>query len=146
MGLKFKPIVLLLAAFALTTTVIAIDYLRGTTEWNIAEINGVTVESFEKSFGYVMGDLNYQDYWIFKSYDANANAGTVQGMQGNRNLAFWSGIWREEECNTIYCEMTSGGDDSWYLTFVNPKYFIAYKKQDGYYPLYRLGKAIGEPY
>jgi len=42
--------------------------------------------------------------------------------------------------------MTSGGFDSWYLTFVNPKYFMAYKKQNGYYPLYRLGKMEGEAY
>lgn len=142
MGLIFGLIGLLLAAVAMTAPVNAIDYLRGTTEWNIAEINGVTVEPFDKSVGY----WSYSDYWIFSSYDTNANTGTVQGTIENRNAVLWSGIWREEECNTIYCEMTSGGDDSWYLTFINPKYFVAYKKQDGYYPLYRLGKAVGEPY
>jgi hypothetical protein len=145
MGLIFKIAGLMLAATALTTTVLAIDYLRGTTEWSIAEINGVTVESFEKSIGGPFVSFDWVNTWVFKSYDENANAGTVDG-HGSLESRPWSGTWVEVECNTIYCEKTEGGYDSWNITFVNPKYFIAYKKQDAYYPLYRLGKAVDEPY
>jgi hypothetical protein len=146
MGLKFKMAVLMLAAFALTTTTLAIDYLRGTTEWSIAEIKGVTVESFERSTGGPFVSFDWVNSWVFKSNDANANAGIVSGGHGSLESLPWSGTWVEVECNTIYCEKTEGGADSWYITFVNPKYFIAYKKEDAYYPLYRLGKAIDEPY
>lgn len=147
MASKFRLAGLLLAAIALTTTGLSIEYLRGTTEWNIAEINGITIGSFDVPFGpgpFISFDDYY--YWIFKSYDQNANAGTVKGVPINKAYIMWSGTWKEIECNTIYCEMTYRGDDSWYMTFINPKYFVAYKKQDDYYPLYRLGKAVGEPY
>ena len=128
MGFKFKLTCLLLIAMGLATTVLAIDCLNGITYWDVAEINGITIGEF------------HPIPWRFQSDNANANSGTVEAQN------VWSGTWKEVGCNTIYCEMTSGGFDSWYLTFVNPKYFMAYKKQNGYYPLYRLGKMEGEAY
>jgi hypothetical protein len=41
MGLKFKLTGLLLVAMALTTTVVAIDQLKGITLWDVAEITSV---------------------------------------------------------------------------------------------------------
>ena len=145
MGLKFRIVGLMLAACALTTTVLAIDYLRGTTKWSIAEIKGVTVESFERSTGGPFVSFDWVNTWEFKSNDENANAGTITGSRSLENPQ-WYGTWVEVECNTIYCEKTEGGYDSWYITFVNPKYFVAYNKHGEYYPLYRLGKAVDEPY
>ncbi|MCJ7443671.1 MAG: hypothetical protein MUO26_03930 [Methanotrichaceae archaeon] len=127
MELEFKLFGLLLAASALITTVIAIDYIKGTTYWDVAEIKGITVGEF------------HPIPWRFESHDEDANAGTVEAQDA------WVGTWKEVGCKTIYCEIT-GGYDSWYITFINPKYFIAYKKQDVNYPLYRLGKMRGEPY
>jgi hypothetical protein len=127
MRLKLLLSALLLAAVALTTTVVGIDYLKGTTYWDVAEIKGITVGEF------------HSIPWRFESYDASAKAGTVEAQNA------WTGTWKEVDCKTIYCEI-SGGYDSWYLTFINPKYFMAYKNMDGTYPLYRLGKMRGEPY
>jgi hypothetical protein len=127
MRLKFLLASLILIASALTTTVLAIDYLKEISYWDVAEINGVTVGEFSPL------------PWRFQSYDANANAGTVEVQDA------WVGTWKEVGCKTIHCEI-SGGYDSWDLTFINPRYFIAYKTQGGHYPLYRLGKMRGEPY
>ncbi|OPY51090.1 MAG: hypothetical protein A4E49_02374 [Methanosaeta sp. PtaU1.Bin112] len=128
MGKKFSLICLLLLVSALSTSADAIEYLRGTTFWDVAEIKGITAEEFHPL------------PWVFRSSDANANEGTVEVQNS------WFGAWKEVGCNTIYCQITSGGKDSWYLAFVNPKYFIAYKEQGGHYYLYRLGKMKGEPY
>lgn len=127
MRLKFLFASLILIASALTTTVLAIDYLKEISYWDVAEINGVTVGEFSPL------------PWRFQSYDTNANAGTVEVQDA------WVGTWKEVGCKTIHCEI-SGGYDSWDLTFINPRYFIAYKTQGGHYPLYRFGKMRGEPY
>jgi len=116
---------LLLVAVALTTTVVAIDALKGITYWDVAEIT-------RPSGDYEIGDFHPVP-WRFESNDANANAGTVEAQ----NL--WVGTWNAVGPNTIHCKMTSGYDE-WYLTFVNPRYFIAYKN-DEY--LYRLGHLRG---
>ena len=110
----------------LATTVLAIDCLNGITYWDVAEINGITVGEF------------HPIPWVFKPYNPdNAIAGTVEAPGA------WAGTWKEVGCDTLYCEITSGGYDKWYLTFINPKYFIAYKDQYGY-SLYRLGIVKGE--
>ncbi|NPV63183.1 MAG: hypothetical protein HPY61_11255 [Methanotrichaceae archaeon] len=127
MALKFGFAGLLLLTMLLATTGEAIEYLKGTTYWDVAEVQGITVGDF------------HPISWRFESYDADAKAGTVEAQGA------WSGTWKEVGCKTIYCEIT-GGYDSWYLTFVNPRYFFAYKERDGSYPLYRLGKMKGEPY
>jgi hypothetical protein len=53
----------------LITIDFAIDYLRGTTEWSIAEIRGVTVEPFEKSISGPFVSFSWVNSWVFKSYD-----------------------------------------------------------------------------
>jgi len=125
MGLKFKLAGLLLVAMALTTTAVAIDQLKGITLWDVAEIT-------RYSGDYQIGDFHPVP-WRFESTDANAKTGSVEAQ------GIWAGTWKEVGPNTIYCKITSGNDD-WYLTFVNPKYFIAYKF-DEY--LYRFGHLRG---
>jgi hypothetical protein len=128
MRLKSKLQCFILLALVLTSTTNAIEYLRGTTTWDVAEIKGISVGEF------------HPYPWVFISTDPNANSGSVSVQDK------WSGTWREVGCNTIYCEMTQGGRDSWYLSFVNSKYFVAYREERGHYYLYRLGKMHGEPY
>lgn len=125
MGWELKLIALLMIAAAFTTTVAAIDQLKGITYWDVAEITN-------PSGHHEIGDY-HQVPWRFESFDANANAGTVEAT----NL--WVGTWNAVGPCTIYCKMTSGYDE-WYLTFINPKYFIAYKN-DVY--LYRFGHLRG---
>ena len=139
MGLKLKLTGLLLMAMALTTTVFAIDILKGVTYWDVAGINGVDV-----------GDFNPTP-WRFESDDTNANAGTVEAA------GFWSGRWGVHPNSktigqniggpVIACKMTSGGNEEWYMTFINNQWFVAWiPNGDGTYDLYRLGKARGSGY
>ena len=128
MGLKFKLAGLLLVAMALTTTVVAIDQLKGITLWDVAEIT------------FPLGDYRVPQIgdfhpvpWRFESTDANAKTGSVEAQ------GIWVGTWNEVGPNTIYCKMTSG-QDAWYLTFVNKKFFIAYEND---YSLYRFGHLRG---
>ena len=127
MGLKFKLAGLLLVAMALTTTVVAIDQLKGITLWDVAEIT-------TPDGRYEIGDFHPVP-WRFESTDANAKTGSVEAQ------GIWAGTWKEVGPNTIYCKMTSGNDD-WYLTFVNKKFFIAYLTLGDEY-LYRFGHLRG---
>jgi hypothetical protein len=139
MGLKLKLTGLLLVAMALTTTVFAIDILKGVTYWDVAGINGIDVGEFNPT------------PWRFESADTNANAGTVEAT------GFWSGRWGVYPDSkkigqniggpVIGCEMTSGGNDWWYMTFINNQWFVAWtSNEDGTYDLYRLGKARSSGY
>jgi len=127
MRLKYRLTGLLLVVMALTATVVAIDELKGTTYWDVAGINGVEVGEFHPT------------PWRFESTDVNAKAGTVEAQ------GLWSGIWKETEPKTIDCEMTSGGDDWWSITFINKQWFVAWYRLDNTFVLYRLGKAKGIP-
>jgi len=129
MGLKFKLTGLLLVAMALTTTVVAIDQLKGITFWDVAEITSPT-----GNFHYEIGDFHPVP-WRFESTDANAKTGSVDAQ------GIWVGTWNEVGPNTIYCKMTSGNED-WYLTFVNKNFFIAYLTLGDEY-LYRFGHLRG---
>jgi opacity protein-like surface antigen len=131
MGLKFKLAGLLMIAMALTTTVIAIDLLKGVTLWDVAEMR----------YDDPIWDRHYkiEDYhpvpWRFESTDANAQTGVVEAQ------GLWVGTWKEVGPCTIFCQMTSQ-DDAWYLTFVNSKYFVAYMRYNEDY-LYRFGHLRG---
>jgi len=124
MGLKLKVTGVLMMAMALTTTVVAIDQLNGITYWDVAAMTG-----HDK---WQIGDYHPVP-WRFESNDADAHSGIMEAQ------GFWVGTWNEVGPCTIYCEMTSANDE-WYLTFVNPEYFIAYKDDNS---LYRFGHIKG---
>ncbi len=136
---KLKLVSLLMVAVMLTTTVYAIDILKGITYWDVAGINGVMVGEF------------HETPWRFESDDATANGGTVEAQ------GLWTGRWAVHQNSkaigqniggpVIACQMTSGGSDSWYMTFINNQWFVAWLSNgDGTYDLYRLGKAKASPY
>jgi len=131
MGSKSKLVGLLLIAMALTTTINAVDQLKGITLWDVA--------GMANSDGWYPPVWDIEDYsstpWRFQSTDANAKSGIVEAP------GIWTGIWKEVGPNTIHCQMTSGYD-KWYLTFVNSKYFIAYRTNDEDI-LYRFGHLRG---
>ena len=136
MGLKLKLTGLLLVAIALTTTVVAIDLLKGTTYWDVAEVTSdiTSLASGESAWKYEIEDYHPVP-WHFTSNDANAKTGTVEAS------GYWVGIWNEVGPCTIYCQMTSGSD-KWYVSFVNPRFFIAYRGINNYAP-YRFGQIRG---
>ncbi len=129
MRLKFELTGLLIVAMTLTTTVAAINELKGITYWDVAGINGVEVGEFGST------------PWRFESADANGKSGTLEAQ------GIWVGKWEEIGPGMIECQMTSGGTDWWYATFINSQWFVAWTPNgDGTYDLYRLGKVRGSPY